>query len=204
MLNASRWIILSGRSCGTTRSLMAAACLAALPLRTISPWQVRRHDALPDRPGSDGETIRRGAAPGTAAPAIPRPPDVGRGFFCYCGRNPSDTSFIPRRSTAPGDAASFSTAVMKSSRQAGGRTRSVVVASGCASDLDPGWVAPAPVAAHVMRVTETAHWLEWQDWADPILQKPYEIKEGLLHIPDLPGVGLDWNEDAVTANHADL
>ena len=24
------------------------------------------------------------------------------------------------------------------------------------------------VAAHVMRVTETAHWLEWQDWADPI------------------------------------
>lgn len=31
------------------------------------------------------------------------------------------------------------------------------------------------VAAHAMRVTETAHWLEWQDWADPILQKPYEI-----------------------------
>ena len=28
------------------------------------------------------------------------------------------------------------------------------------------------VAAHVMRVTETAHWLEWQDWADPILRKP--------------------------------
>ena len=27
------------------------------------------------------------------------------------------------------------------------------------------------VAAHVMRVTETAHWLEWQDWADPVLQK---------------------------------
>jgi mandelate racemase len=56
----------------------------------------------------------------------------------------------------------------------------------------------------VMRVTETAHWLEWQDWADPILQKPYEIKAGLLHIPEVPGVGLDWNEDAVTANHADL
>jgi mandelate racemase len=25
------------------------------------------------------------------------------------------------------------------------------------------------VSAHLMRVTETAHWLEWQDWADPIL-----------------------------------
>ncbi|MBT5809011.1 MAG: mandelate racemase [Rhodospirillaceae bacterium] len=60
------------------------------------------------------------------------------------------------------------------------------------------------VAAHVMRVTETAHWLEWQDWADPILQNPYEIRDGLLHIPDVPGVGLDWNEDAVAANLADF
>jgi mandelate racemase len=56
------------------------------------------------------------------------------------------------------------------------------------------------VAAHVMRVTETAHWLEWQDWADPVLQKPYEIRDGLLHIPDVPGVGLEWNEEAVAAN----
>src|SRR2546430_4033983 len=31
----------------------------------------------------------------------------------------------------------------------------------CSSDLYP------EIAAHVMRVTETAHWLEWQDWADP-------------------------------------
>ncbi len=53
------------------------------------------------------------------------------------------------------------------------------------------------VAAHVMRATETAHWLEWQDWADPILQKPYAIKDSLLHIPDMPGLGLEWNEDAV-------
>ena len=56
------------------------------------------------------------------------------------------------------------------------------------------------VAAHVMRVTETAHWLEWQDWADPVLQRPYVVRDGLLHIPDLPGVGLDWNEQAVSAN----
>ena len=58
------------------------------------------------------------------------------------------------------------------------------------------------VAAHVMRATETAHWLEWQDWADPILQTPYEIKAGMLHIPDVPGVGLVWDEDAVAANQA--
>jgi mandelate racemase len=58
------------------------------------------------------------------------------------------------------------------------------------------------VAAHVMRVTEIAHWLEWQDWADPILLKPYDIKDGLLHIPNVPGVGLEWNEDAITSNAA--
>lgn len=58
------------------------------------------------------------------------------------------------------------------------------------------------VAAHVMRVTETAHWLEWQDWADPVLQRPYEVKQGLVHIPDAPGLGLEWNEDVVRAHLA--
>ena len=58
------------------------------------------------------------------------------------------------------------------------------------------------VAAHVMRVTETAHWLEWQDWADPILQQPYAVKDGQLHIPDVPGVGIEWNEDVVAAHLA--
>jgi len=56
------------------------------------------------------------------------------------------------------------------------------------------------VAAHMMRITETAHWLEWQDWADPILKMPYQLKNGLLHIPDVPGIGLEWNEEAVEAH----
>ena len=60
------------------------------------------------------------------------------------------------------------------------------------------------VAAHVMRVTETAHWLEWQDWADPVVQKQYEMIGGSLHIPDVLGVGLEWDEDVVAANLADL
>src|SRR5271156_2533145 len=59
------------------------------------------------------------------------------------------------------------------------------------------------VAAHMMRVSETAHWLEWQDWASPILQQPYEVKDGKLHIPDVAGVGLDWDEKAVAAHLAD-
>jgi mandelate racemase len=59
------------------------------------------------------------------------------------------------------------------------------------------------VAAHVMRVSETAHWLEWQDWANPILRQHYEVKDGKLHIPDVPGVGLEWDEKAVAAHLAD-
>jgi mandelate racemase len=60
------------------------------------------------------------------------------------------------------------------------------------------------VAAHVMRVTETAHWLEWQDWADPILQRPFAIRQGQLHIPDIPGTGLAWDESAVKAHQVDV
>ena len=58
------------------------------------------------------------------------------------------------------------------------------------------------VAAHMMRVTETAHWLEWQNWTDPLLQAPYRVKDGLLYVPDVPGIGLEWDEDRVAAHLA--
>jgi mandelate racemase len=53
-------------------------------------------------------------------------------------------------------------------------------------------------AAHLMRVTETAHWLEWQDWADPILAEPFTPADGFLPVPNRPGAGIAWNEDAVS------
>lgn len=59
------------------------------------------------------------------------------------------------------------------------------------------------VAAHLLRVTETAHWLEWQDWADPLLEEPYRVVEGELRIPDRPGIGLAWDEDRVRAHLVD-
>ena len=52
-------------------------------------------------------------------------------------------------------------------------------------------------AAHLMRVTETAHWLEWQDWAEPILSEPFELVDGCLTVPNRAGAGIEWNEDAV-------
>lgn len=52
-------------------------------------------------------------------------------------------------------------------------------------------------AAHLMRVSETAHWLEWQDWADPILAEPFELADGSLAVPTRPGAGIGWDEAAV-------
>jgi mandelate racemase len=53
------------------------------------------------------------------------------------------------------------------------------------------------MSAHLMRVTDTAHWLEWQDWADPILAEPFEVRDGQILVPDRPGQGIEWDEKAV-------
>lgn len=53
------------------------------------------------------------------------------------------------------------------------------------------------VSAHLMRVTETAHWLEWQDWADPILREPFAVVDGQIVVPDRPGIGIEWDEQAI-------
>jgi mandelate racemase len=48
--------------------------------------------------------------------------------------------------------------------------------------------------AHLMRITETAHWLEWQDWAYPVLSEPFPLADGHLVVPDRPGLGIEWDE----------
>ena len=53
------------------------------------------------------------------------------------------------------------------------------------------------VSAHLLRVTQNAHWLEWADWANPVLAEPFRIADGMLHIPDTPGCGIEWNEKAI-------
>jgi mandelate racemase len=52
-------------------------------------------------------------------------------------------------------------------------------------------------AAHLLRVTPTAHWLEWVDWACPIQANPLQPEAGTLAAPDQPGAGLVWDEPAV-------
>ena len=50
------------------------------------------------------------------------------------------------------------------------------------------------VSCHLLAVTPTAHWLEFVDWADPVLQEPLTVKDGLVSIPEKPML---WNEEAV-------
>jgi L-alanine-DL-glutamate epimerase-like enolase superfamily enzyme len=45
-------------------------------------------------------------------------------------------------------------------------------------------------SAHLMAATPGRHWLEYVDWADPILQEPLQIKDGAAIISDRPGNGL--------------
>lgn len=48
-----------------------------------------------------------------------------------------------------------------------------------------------------MRVTETAHGLEWRGWAEPILQEPLPLVARRLRFPDRARIGIEWGEDAV-------
>ena len=53
------------------------------------------------------------------------------------------------------------------------------------------------VSAHLLAVTPTAHWLEYVDWADAIVEEPLAIVDGHAVIPARPGNGLAWNKEAV-------
>jgi mandelate racemase len=52
-------------------------------------------------------------------------------------------------------------------------------------------------SSHLLAVTPTCHWLEFVDWAAPILQEPLAVKDGLVSMPEKPGLGMTWNEAAV-------
>jgi mandelate racemase len=53
------------------------------------------------------------------------------------------------------------------------------------------------VSAHLLAATPTRHWLEYVDWANPILEDPLRIENGHAVISDRPGNGLAWNKQAV-------
>lgn len=53
------------------------------------------------------------------------------------------------------------------------------------------------VSAHLLAVTPTCHYLEYVDWANAILAEPLVIADGRAAIPNRPGTGVDWDEEAV-------
>lgn len=50
------------------------------------------------------------------------------------------------------------------------------------------------LSAHLLAVSPTCHWLEYVDWANPILQDPLRIENGHAIVPDGPGCGMSWDE----------
>ena len=53
------------------------------------------------------------------------------------------------------------------------------------------------VSAHLLAVTPTAHWLEYVDWADAIVEEPLRIVDGNAIAPARAGNGLTWHKEAV-------
>ncbi|WP_342132655.1 enolase C-terminal domain-like protein [Hydrogenophaga sp. OTU3427] len=54
------------------------------------------------------------------------------------------------------------------------------------------------ISVHLLAVTPTCHFLERMDLAAPILREPLKFVNGSATPPDIPGVGIHWNEDAVS------
>jgi mandelate racemase len=52
-------------------------------------------------------------------------------------------------------------------------------------------------SCHLLAATPTCHWLEYVDWAEPVLKDPLVLKKGFVEIPDRPGLGMEWDEKAV-------
>ncbi len=53
------------------------------------------------------------------------------------------------------------------------------------------------VSSHLLAVTPTQHWLEYVDWAAPILAEPLQVAGGAVTPSNRPGTGISWNQGEV-------
>lgn len=53
------------------------------------------------------------------------------------------------------------------------------------------------VSAHLLTATPTAHYLEYVDWMDALVEDQLKIQDGHALVPDRPGHGMTWNADAI-------
>jgi mandelate racemase len=88
--------------------------------------------------------------------------------------------------------------VMPDVQRIGGVTgwlRAAALAQGAGLEMSSHLFPEASV--HLLAVTPTCHWLEFVDWAEPVLERPVELKDGHVLVPERPGLGMSWNEKAV-------
>jgi mandelate racemase len=88
--------------------------------------------------------------------------------------------------------------VMPDAQRIGGVTgwmRSAAIAQGAGLEMSSHLFPEA--SAQLLAVTPTCHWLEYVDWADPILAEPLRIQDGKAIGAAGPGFGMRWNEKAV-------
>lgn len=53
------------------------------------------------------------------------------------------------------------------------------------------------ISTQLLSLTPTAHWLEYADWWNPIMNQPLEVKNGWVTAEEMIGTGVDWDEKAV-------
>jgi mandelate racemase len=88
--------------------------------------------------------------------------------------------------------------VMPDAQRIGGVTgwmRAAALAQGAGMEMSSHLFAES--SCQLLAVTPTCHWLEYVDWADPILEEGVTIRNGLATAPRGAGLGLRWNEKAV-------
>jgi mandelate racemase len=50
------------------------------------------------------------------------------------------------------------------------------------------------ISTHLLCATPSAHWLEYVDWADAIIEEPLKIRDGMVLTSESVGSGISWDE----------
>ena len=107
-------------------------------------------------------------------------------------------NFMGPEQMAQALAAGASDYVMPDAQRIGGVTgwmRAAALAQGAGLEMS-SHLFPE-FSAHLLAVTPTCHWLEYVDWAEPVLARPLERTKGHVLVPGEPGAGIAWDEKMV-------
>jgi mandelate racemase len=88
--------------------------------------------------------------------------------------------------------------VMPDAQRIGGVTgwmRAAALAQGAGLEMSSHLFPEA--SCQLLPATPTCHWLEYVDWANPVLREPAVMRGGRLVGAGGPGLGMAWNEKAV-------